>query len=534
MSDPLSLFLSYASEDRSIADALATCLSASFGDRIDLKRMSKFPLGASWREQINENLDRADVLIAIASGRLKPGHSFTGYEIGAFHFSCRKSSNMAAYPNISRISIPFAVLSGVPDTLSEFQGVGIDPQSIFAVKYDAGDGVASVRDEKIFAFLLYIENLITKAEGRMPDWDTQAARRETLRDHSRRLFADIKQAVSTREEKTERPKSKLIIRMDAGSNGADLSSAKIWVAGDNCLSAFGIEAASGEPIDTSSAPPMNWKEFTANVKGDDISAGWKTVLEKLMSSAIDGQFIDDRLTSFNRKKTLRVFISKVVRFFNKAREFHVYVVDLLPATEYGDPETTLLQNALKVGLTYRSMFLEDTSQFSPAQMMATDPTQLPEKVSRMTCELEYLLQFSRDSRLDQAGNILTILGPAAAPRVGGMFEVWNTARERLLASAKKIATLTAGNALLREFLGELTEFCVSTKPLNDEYLAATLRNLHSKIAQNAKTPVPPRDGYAATPTRDRTVDGRRRNGRSAPVSRQDGSWQPEPVSVPRR
>ena len=40
-------------------------------------------------------------------------------------------------------------------------------------------------------------------------------------------------------------------------------------------------------------------------------------LERMMLQALQGRFIDDRLTSFDRNKTLKVFISQVVQFYNK-------------------------------------------------------------------------------------------------------------------------------------------------------------------------------------------------------------------------
>ena len=56
----LKLFLSYAAEDQTISDVLANCLSAAFGDRIELARMSTFEMGAAWRQDINQYLNRAE------------------------------------------------------------------------------------------------------------------------------------------------------------------------------------------------------------------------------------------------------------------------------------------------------------------------------------------------------------------------------------------------------------------------------------------------------------------------------------------
>jgi hypothetical protein len=503
----LKIFISHASEDKDLAVALHKCLSRSFGGRIEAKRMGTFEQGAAWRSEINQLLDRADILIAITSGLRKPGHSFTGYEIGAFHFSCLKREKMETYPHLDRIAIPFALGADVPATLSEFQGVGIDPSLVFAMKYDAAD-VANELNQKIFRLLSFLEDFINDANGDKPGRTEREAREEVLQEQSRGLIGSIKEIFAIREEKIEKPKPKLIVRVGRDFNGSVLSNASVWVEGDNSLGAFGIEpSASAGLVDTAIIAPMTWETFTANVQDADIAEGWRATLLKMLSAAIKGHFIDDRLTSFNREKTLRIFISQVIRFFNGSREFHMYVVDMMPPTEYGDPETTLFQNALKVALTYRSMFLEDLSPFGPIGMMATDPAQLPAKVSRMTSELEYLLQFSRDSRLDQDVNILAILGAEAATRVRGMFRLWNTERQRLLSAAQKIAAGNDVAELQDDFLQQLELFCSNTRPLNTEYLTAALRNLHSKIAQAAPRPaVVPKEPQL----RDRSVDARRR------------------------
>jgi hypothetical protein len=472
----LKIFLSYAREDESLARALDKSLSGTFGGGIDLARMSTFPLGASWRSEINKLLDRADVLIAITSGRRKPGHSFTGYEIGAFHFSCLRSPTMEAYANVPRKAIPFALASAMPDTLSELEGVGLDASSIFAVEYNLEDN-ATEYNEQIFNFMEFIEKIISGiTKGEIPD-----ARKSQLRTAACQLFADIKQILSKREEKTEQPKSKLVIRADLGSNEADLSKAEIWLEGDDCRSAFGIDPSSPGLVNTCSVRPMRWATFISRAKGNDIAEGWKMTLERMMLQALQGRFIDDRLTSFDRNKTLKVFISQVVRFYNKTREFHMYVVDIPPPRQYGDQHTTLLQNALQVAVTYRSMFLDPASEFGPNAIMARQTSELPEAVSELLCELEYILQSSRSAGLYNPNNINYILGYERAKEVCPLFEKWDAAREQLLDVAHRIIAARDGRDLRRDLINRLTHFCDETRPMNQLYLEAVMRKLQDRL-----------------------------------------------------
>jgi hypothetical protein len=485
----LKIFLSYAREDELLAQTLDDSLSTTFGGLIDIRRMSSFAMGTSWREQINTLLDRADVLIAITSGRRKPGHSFTGYEIGAFHFSCGRNPNMQSFPKVSRKAIPFALASALPDTLSELEGVGLDPDSIFAVEYSVEEEGTTRYNAQIFNFLLFIEKVISGVDenyGSVPD-----GRKKYLQDAASRLFSDMKQILLTREEDTEYPKSKLIIKADLRSNQVDLSKVDIWLEGDDCLSAFGIDPSTPGRVNTSTVPSMKWANFVRNVRPEDadIPAGWKMTLERMMLATIKGHFIDNRLTSFDREKTLKIFISQVIRFYNKTREFHMYLVDLTPPKAYGDRQTTLLQNALQVGFNYRSMFLESGSQFGPNHIMALQASELPEAVSNLLCELEYILQFSRAAGLYDPSNILYILGDEFAPEVYGLFDKWDKQREQLLDVAQRIVAAKEGRTLRTEFIERLKAFCAETKPMNDLYMTAVMEKLQTKLGLNVPRPL---------------------------------------------
>src|SRR5262249_41956448 len=89
--DALNVFLSYASEDGEIADALARALRAAFVSDIEVTMMSEFPSGVNWRRLIGDSIAQTDLMVAIATGRLKPSHSFTGVEVDSVQQRCRVS-----------------------------------------------------------------------------------------------------------------------------------------------------------------------------------------------------------------------------------------------------------------------------------------------------------------------------------------------------------------------------------------------------------------------------------------------------------
>src|SRR4051812_12139504 len=129
---PLSLFVSYASEDQKLVDAVVASLDTAFRRSINLTYMSQFEPGIAFRKEIDDALDAADVLLVVASGKEKLSHSFTGYEVGYFRKSQQTKPLIIETPRLERLIIPFAVLTDIPDTVSEIQGVKISkPDQIF-------------------------------------------------------------------------------------------------------------------------------------------------------------------------------------------------------------------------------------------------------------------------------------------------------------------------------------------------------------------------------------------------------------------
>jgi hypothetical protein len=230
----INVFLSYASEDQAIADAVAGILRKAFYDTFDITMMSEFPVGLNWRRLIDDAIETTDIMIAIATGRLKPGHSFTGYEIGCFMTSIRFKPSMGIAPTLPRRMIPFAVLDKTPATVNDFEGIDINPDDLHAVRFDATRALSEISNlspdgsdlatKGVVKFLSDIQDVANEA---LPGSDTRTSHSQhridffnTLAlDLCQQLFADI----SNRERSVIIPKSKLIIRVQpSGQAGQDL------------------------------------------------------------------------------------------------------------------------------------------------------------------------------------------------------------------------------------------------------------------------------------------------------------------------
>lgn len=496
-SPALKIFLSHASEDQGIADVLARTLSAAFVDAIEITMMSEFPSGLNWRRLIYDSIERTDLLIAIATGRLKPSHSFTGLEVGSFSFSLRSKPKMAAFPLLDRRMIPFAVLAQIPDTTSEFEGIDIDPSTLRDVRFNAGNlatnmeelyrGGENAADAMVFKLLGDIEDIIGHAGSlrtRPREVATLQQRIEILRGHARSLCKALFEIMLNREKSVVIPKSKLIIRagapsVDGGSYEA-IEGAEVRIDGP-CYDAFGLS----DGLQRS----FSWGEFISKAQDEDIVFAWREALSSLVSSAQRSSFIDNNIIlSFDRKKIFRIFVSRITVYYNNSTEFHVYVVEILRPKDYGDPATTLLLKTMQVSLGYRFMFLEEESEFAPGVIKATKLSDLKGRVLDLINGLNLLLQTSEEYNLNNARTILNILGRKVSDNLDDLYATWDRERDALYTAAKRVLKLTeVTNADKQDFTRILESFCDHTREMNRTYTNSVLSLLQKKVTAPAQS-----------------------------------------------
>src|ERR1700743_1760850 len=80
------IFISYASEDRAIASAVATCFKSAlhaFFAEVNIDSEFLEP-GVGFQTQLEEKLQKADRLVIVYTAAEKPSHGYTGWEIGYF------------------------------------------------------------------------------------------------------------------------------------------------------------------------------------------------------------------------------------------------------------------------------------------------------------------------------------------------------------------------------------------------------------------------------------------------------------------
>jgi hypothetical protein len=122
---PLHVFISYASEDVGLAQAINSGLRNAFPlGTFKMTLASDLKLGINWRSELEEALSDADILLIVASGRNKPSHSYTGYEVGFFSASKLASKSMRNF-DFERLIIPIGVIARIPDALADIEGLNL-------------------------------------------------------------------------------------------------------------------------------------------------------------------------------------------------------------------------------------------------------------------------------------------------------------------------------------------------------------------------------------------------------------------------
>jgi hypothetical protein len=221
-----------------------------------------------------------------------------------------------------------------------------------------------------------------------------------------------------------------------------------------------------------------WPQFAQNIEQEDVARCWTATVQMLVSAAMRGDFRDNRqvVTSQEKDRAFRMFVARSVIYYSGMREFHIYIVEI-KYKDYGDPTTTMLLKAISIGLQYRFMFLEGkTSEYSPNSFNATMLQDLRGTIAEMIQQLDYLLWYSQDAGLNKPESILQILGDLPTGEIDRKSGVWEDAKSKLYAAARKMLASDDRDLLQNkaEFVTVLQAFCDSTRVLNEDFTAKVL------------------------------------------------------------
>ena len=480
----LNIFISYASEDKELIGSIVGLLNETFiFAPLVIFRDVEIKEGKNYARAIDEALDKADILLVVFTERMKATHSYTGYEIGFFNRSIKQRPVGGA--GVERIFIPFCIGADIPDTMHYIQGVSVDADEVYKVtktRIDTGAEPSVGEGHPVFKLLARISELVMQvvsSEGK-----NLVARQQTstLAVPASKLYKIIHDYLQSRISSETYPERKLIIRTpkrpDIGKQGVDLTNASVELVGD-FSDIFSVS------LTQSVGREYAWSEFCDRIPTELRStavAGVQQLTAGVLKGGGDNYHV---VTTPQRDKSFRLFVSKVVTYVSQKTELDIYVVQMR-TKEYGDPLTSRLLKSISAGLRFRFLVLEDQSDFRPDKLghpVVTAPD-LKARISEMLGQMDLIMRDASEANLSDPALLILIWGPGQEKKMQDMMEVWERTAKQLYAAANAVLDSADDVEFKRtktDFIGALKSFCADVEEMNREFTSRVLSLLASHI-----------------------------------------------------
>lgn len=479
----LRMFISYASEDLQLANAIANGLRSSLGEspfaEVNFDRWS-LQAGEQFKKQLAAKLEQSDILIIVYTGTEKHSHSFTGWEVGFF-----ESLIMRAPPGSKRI-IPM-YLESPPDPVSGYQGVGLNiPRDLLQLKVEDFAAKNDVHEDDPMCQLIqelqdtvdeYTEHAGLARNRKKPD------PLEAFRCMRLEIFRYLKTTV----EAVLQPQKQITIKTTgAAFRGSDV---------DLPLDAKLTPVGAGSPMSIFGLPDeeITWDKFLKSVTGRQKEA-WRVAIANVVASSLQGINVDNSqiILSLDESRSYRIILTTATRYFDDSQEFNLFFVEALQREEYGDKHTTLLLKGLELVCRYRFMFLESDSKFSCDNILITRTERLPDMAGELLRELNLMRKDSLNVGLDQPAVWANFVDWSLIHKMASDYEPIDQLIRELVTDILKMRDKPDELEALREKLsGAVRRLADATEPHNSVLIKAMSQKLQSLVESQPSSPKSP-------------------------------------------
>jgi hypothetical protein len=463
---PFRFFISYARENYNIAIAVREAIQTAAGPAAVVFMDVALPFGVSFQEEIKTRLDETNVLVVVHSAILKSAFAFPGLELGYFIRAMESESR----PDFPRLIVPI-YLEQPPDTAADKQGINIGisraTMNMTVTDYKARLQTIDFDDSAVRClreFQRLVDNFReNQGPAKISQSDDQQDLPGIVRKMQLAIFNHLKTTLDS--EATLKPQLQITLKTsdDAlNAAGEDLPDAALLipVGAGNPMSIFGLQ--SGE---------ITWSVFRQQ-KSSKYLDSWIDAITKVVKFTLQNQLQKDNsqvIVSYDERNAYRVILTTGTRYFNGDREFNLYFVELR-RQEFGDPATTLLLKGLELICRFRSLFLEQRSEYSATISKVMKPEAIKDFAASMERELNLMRRDALEAKLD---NPSVWLGLIDADLLVRLSETWRPLESKIREAIANIRR--SGTATIEECRATLTatleELEVSMKPLNDEMIA---------------------------------------------------------------
>jgi hypothetical protein len=382
-------FISYAHEDEQIAAALARALR-QIDDTFVVVNMDKVSLasGINFRQQLEQQLQRSEVLFVVYTHTPKHSFSYTGWEVGYFEGVHRSE-------NSSIISL---YLSNPPDTTSDRQGIwlSITPEDLRLPTATFESRLASTIT-KTHPMVVFMDAKrfelaqLRQKEGLPPSKDVDTA--QCVRDMLLSIFEYRKCAPDT----TLKPQKQITIKTEFAAleaAGGDLppDAELVPVGVGGTMSVFGLLER-----------PITWANFCKTVAGHQLGQSWMQAIRTVIASSFPHQINVDnsQIVLSPDNHVYRLILTTSTTFFNGKMDVNLYIVEALTRPDHGDLTTTRLLKGLELASRFRFMFLEKDSRFYAMNLQLMPEERVAGAVRDLVTELNLLQRDAREAGLHE-------------------------------------------------------------------------------------------------------------------------------------
>jgi hypothetical protein len=393
------IFLSYASEDLAVATAIADCFRTALPDNFaDVTFDKKFlEPGSGFKTQIESNLQKTDVFIIVYTGAEKLSHGYTGWEVGYFDHIMRTDP-------VRRKKISL-YLYGPPDVTSAEQGIPLglstDQLQLSLQKFES-DLCVSPEDplcKQIEAWQDEVANIVENTLSARPHRKPEQDPAKCVHDLRLALFKYLRGIVA----KVVKPQKGITIR----AKGSDLEQSAQSLPPQAEIRPLGALNQGGSMnIFGLADEPITWKSFVDLTADQAFADSWRDAIATVVLSAFPDRVAVDNsqvILSSDGKTGYRVILTTATTFYDDYRECNLCFVEMLPRPEHGDHDTTRLLKGLELVCRFRSMFLEEGSDFLGENVLLTQTHKLPQLATTLSKELDLMNRDAQDVGLDRPG-----------------------------------------------------------------------------------------------------------------------------------
>jgi hypothetical protein len=386
----LEMFVSYATEDKELAETLQTVLQTHLGADfahvwIDTQGLrAGFDIGTTIRAQI----ERSEILLIVYTGQQKDSHGYTGVEVGYFMGTHEPVKSDSTHGIVS------FYLDHPPTPVSAFEGLsyGISPSTL---ALDTAEYLASLKLHEKHPIVQFFRDLEISVDrfrrnARLQPRENDLANRiSTVRDLLTTTFNILKQ----RKESEIHPQNEMVIDVtqDISSETMELpGAALIKPMGAGTMAIFGLPER-----DT------RWSDFLLQAK-EKYRYVWKDAIETVIISSLDLLNVDNSqmVISHNERDLYRLVLTRSTKYYNGRREFHLYFVEVLRRHDFGNDDSTCLLKALGLCWRFRFMFFEAQSEFSGFSTRIKKDKEMRAHARKLIKELNLLKRDAAEAKLD--------------------------------------------------------------------------------------------------------------------------------------